>query len=377
MMERRIIVYSSKSANVCSFILSLISLIPGSVFFGFSINSEVKSYDSALSQFGLPLHLFNNDTKIYPLFTLYDMDSLDPNKGYLIGTTNQIVFQSKKLNADLLINLDTGAFDVIEKSKSIWSDHFVSKHEKEISNKIANQLKSNIPDTEEDMGSSDSWMLSSSQFDANDDFIRNEFKTYFFNLLSDIALVSEILKSNDNLAILKDFSIKEDDAEDEDSSQSLDSIKALGGSLFEFADGKSLKLSLKKILSNYITDFLINWSGTNNFLRFITTYNNSVSYRSNFVKYASNVLIKFENGDIYQGEVSHGIRHGKGVLIESDKGIKYIYNGDFNHDKKHGMGTYTSEDNSYVYDGEFKEDKREGFAQLLFKSTKYSGHFVE
>lgn len=375
-MERRIIVYSSKSANVCSFVLSLISLIPGSVFFGFSINSEVKSYYSALSQFGLPLHLFNNDTKIFPLFTLYDMDSLDPTKGYLIGTTNQIVYQSKKLNADLLINIDTGSFDINEKSKALWSENFVSKQEKELYNRLAVQLKSNIIGAEED-GSSDSWMLSSSQFDARDDFIRNEFKVYFFNFLSDIALVSEILKSSDNLDKLKDLSIKEDENDDEDSGHSLDNIKALGGSLFEFADGKSLKLSLKKILSNHITEFLINWSASYNFHRFMTTYNSSVSYRSKFVKYASNVVIKYENGDIYHGEVSHGIRHGKGVLTESEKGIKYIYNGDFINDKKHGTGTYTSEDNTYVYDGEFRDDKREGFAQLLFRSTKYSGQFVE
>jgi hypothetical protein len=45
LLEKKIIVYSHKSNNVCSFILSIISLIPGNILFNLNLGSSVKNFN--------------------------------------------------------------------------------------------------------------------------------------------------------------------------------------------------------------------------------------------------------------------------------------------------------------------------------------------
>ena len=44
LLEKKIVLYSQKSNNVCSFILSLISLIPGSTIFNISEGNSIKNF---------------------------------------------------------------------------------------------------------------------------------------------------------------------------------------------------------------------------------------------------------------------------------------------------------------------------------------------
>jgi hypothetical protein len=44
LLEKKIVVYSHSSNNVCSFILSLVSLIPGNSLFNLNIGNSVKNY---------------------------------------------------------------------------------------------------------------------------------------------------------------------------------------------------------------------------------------------------------------------------------------------------------------------------------------------
>lgn len=46
------------------------------------------------------------------MFTLQDLDSFATTKGYLIGTTNQLIPTFPKAKPDLIINLDSAKFDL-------------------------------------------------------------------------------------------------------------------------------------------------------------------------------------------------------------------------------------------------------------------------
>jgi len=50
-------------------------------------------------------------------------------------------------------------------------------------------------------------------------------------------------------------------------------------------------------------------------------------------------VYSFANGDRYDGEVRHGVRHGMGTFTSAN-GAKYV--GEFAGGKMHGRGTYTS-----------------------------------
>lgn len=410
-MEKSILVFSVKSSNVCCFIFSLLSLIPGLILFGLNNNKELKLYNLSINQYGLPLKVFNNNYLLYPLFTLYDLDRFNYNKKYFIGTTNQIIFENKKLCPDLLINLDTNTYEFNENSKLYSNDSSITKIEKNMINLIIKYILKHNEDkniNNKFVNDNESWMLSNNDYlDSCNDYIRGQFKNYFCNLLSNIALVNEIIKNNKNkhqLFIVNkqdesdvnslesinnnannifDLTNESDDnsdiIEDDSKDNSINYIETKNkiNNKFDFSDLKSLKGFLKKILSTYNINFLNNWLNTFNFLNFINSYNEHASSRSTYVKYSPNVLINYENGSYYLGDVCYGEPNGKGTLHETINNVDYTYNGSFLNGKKHGNGTLTSEDSTYVYDGEFYENTKHGYGQLLNNKTRYSGDFKQ
>ena len=42
----------------------------------------------------------------YPLFALPEVDKLDLDKGFLLGTTNQLFLNFPKIKADIIVDLD-------------------------------------------------------------------------------------------------------------------------------------------------------------------------------------------------------------------------------------------------------------------------------
>jgi hypothetical protein len=164
---------------------------------------------------GLPLRVFNKEYKVFPLFTLFDFHMIENLKGFVIGTTNQMVVNHNKLKNDVIVNLDTGkiliATEIPEKLLKM------SKEEKNVYNKIYNQIKTNFNDCTED------WVINMSYtghvFDGSDDFIRNEIKSYFFDFLINLDLLIEIVNSTNkeeecfNLIV---DSIEDDYSEEED-----------------------------------------------------------------------------------------------------------------------------------------------------------------
>lgn len=108
-------------------------------------------------------------------------------------------------------------------------------------------------------------------------------------------------------------------------------------------------------------------------------------------------IIKFDNGDVYKGEILNGKRSGFGVCIFSNRdkyeGLwkddlmhcvgKYIfsdgsvYTGDFKHGLIEGLGMhrYINKD---IYKGYYKNNKREGKGVLYYKDgSKYIGGWKE
>jgi len=97
MLETKIIVYS-KFASICSnFIISLLSLFPGFLYFRFS-SQTLTAQEFNHRDYGLPLRFFDEGENILSLHTiLQDMDQLISKQSFLIATTNCMIKQSQKM----------------------------------------------------------------------------------------------------------------------------------------------------------------------------------------------------------------------------------------------------------------------------------------
>ncbi len=82
-----------------------------------------------------------------------------------------------------------------------------------------------------------------------------------------------------------------------------------------------------------------------------------------------NGVMKYPNGDVYEGDWKDGLRDGSGVLRLADGGC---YEGEFSDDEMSGEGTYTYP-NGDVYEGEFVGGERDGFGLMTFSN----GYFRE
>jgi hypothetical protein len=142
---------------------------------------------------GLPLKIFNSNCKLFPLFTLYELSSLEKLSSFLVGTTNQIVLNNSKIKYDVIINLDTGKITFNEGTlpeKIIKS----TKYEKTVFNSIYNKLKDGFKDENEN------WMVNMNlcelDFEGSDDYIRNEIKNYFYNFLINFSLAYQTISNH-------------------------------------------------------------------------------------------------------------------------------------------------------------------------------------
>ena len=116
MLEGRIVIYSHISSRVSSFIYSLVALLPGCSFFKAEDSLAVQKSLRFLKQFGLPLQVFAclpdgceprvPGVVFSPLFALPEVDKLDTENGFLLGTTNQLFLNFPKIKADLVVDLD-------------------------------------------------------------------------------------------------------------------------------------------------------------------------------------------------------------------------------------------------------------------------------
>ena len=412
LLEKKILVYSQVSGDVCSFIYNLISLIPGQLLFNLRTGNSVKNYIKYLNMYGLPFIIFHNNYKFFPLISLFDIDKIQKDyKSYLIGTTNQLIYKDYLSNKkyDLLIDFDTGK---IIMNKHLNKDIFEnSKYEKKIYNLIHSKFKSLNLKFEKETWINSLKEINYDKINENelftlDDYIRNQFKNYFINFLSDLDLSLNLIKtSNFSLINLLNF-------EKEINSNKKSKI----------FNEKILKKPLKKILlSQYNLDFIFSWIKNSksftywiknrdeilyNLSKYIITnkqiqiiLEDGYSYMGNLINGLPNgqgTLNSFDNKYIYDGEFKDGLKNGNGKLIISD-GTKYsgnflndlyngngvlcdkngnIYEGDFENGLFNGYGHYTLNDGN-VYIGRFKNGFFEGKGQFIYKDgTVYDGEFV-
>ena len=371
MLEKKILIYSHISNNICSFIFSFLSLFPGGAFFSLDNTGHMKSFYNCYSPYGLPLKFLNKKSVIYSLLTLYDIDKLEDKNisSYFVGATNPLLLNYNKIEFDCIINLDE---DKITFNKNINMNLFnMGKRENLIMKKLKKECKSLFDmDNSEDMD--DNWMLDKdeinfnfnqkrnksikkkekikiylenneniSSFEGSDDYIRGIFIKYITSFLSDISLAQHIINEN------------------------------------EF-DNETKLLKLKDVLGDYNCDFILKWiTNTKNFLFWNFDHSKDLWKLSPHLELCKNVTKYYENGDIYKGELSFGLPNKNGKLEFINENVEYIYVGEFANGVKQGKGNLSSKDNKFNYEGDWLNDKFEGFGTLFNQEEKYNGKFKE
>ena len=374
MLEKKILVYSHISNNICSFIFSFLSLFPGGAFFNLNNEGRAKMFYDCYTPYGLPLKFLNENSVLYSILTLYDVDKLEKKNivSYFVGTTNPLLMNYGKIDFDCIINLDEDK--IIIKQKQIEPNILnLGKKETSLIKKLHKECKNLFKDSYID-DLNDNWMLDKNEspiqinkqpikksqttrkrsiyllnnkevsllFTGSDDYIRNIFKKFITNFLADIHLVQYIAGSTNST--------------------------------------EEAKLSkIKDVLNDYNCDFIYNWiTKTNNFLFWNHEHSPSLWRLSPHLKKCPYAEKIYENGDIYEGELSFGEPNNKGKMEYCINGIPYIYIGEFLKGLKHGKGNLsTKENNSFNYDGDWEADKYEGYGTYFNNGEKYIGNFTK
>ena len=404
MLEKKILVYSHISNNVCSFIFSFLSLFPCNAFFNLDYNSTgSKFYQQCYKPYGLPLKFLNSNSVLYSLMTLYDIGDLEKEniKSYFIGTTNPIFMNYKKVEFDCIINKDEGKIifskllgssilrlgkkgrdlmKLINKqcdinSKGLNNDNIISgdlvfeesenqnhrmkqKQEQNNEHKLShkkNSLYTQKQKTEEENEINNEEM-NFEEFKGTDDFIRNIFKKYITDFLADIALVK--------------YLVLNDDSESNNNHINKDRISI-------HSSDKKIN-DLKQVLSGYNYSFILQWITTSKNFRFWNYEHDPELWTlSEHLEKIDGVSKFYENGDHYMGDMKFGLPDGNGTLNTIMDGMGYTYVGQFKRGKKNGRGNISSKDNKYNYDGGWKDDKKYGIGTLFDNGDKYTGDFVD
>ena len=369
MLEKKILVYSHVSNNICSFMFSFLSLFPGGAFFSLDNTGRMKCYYNCYTPYGLPLKFLNKNSVIYSILTLYDIDKIEEKNivSYFIGTTNPLLMNYNKIEFDCVINLDD---DKITFNKKLnMSVLNMGKKENLLMKKLKKECKSLFDmDNSDDMD--DNWMLDKDEaknnktkiskkkkekmkiyseqnieskffFEGSDDYIRGIFLKYITNFLSDIQLTQHIISDPE-------------------------------------LDNESKLSKIKDVLGDYNCNFILKWiTSTKNFLFWNYEHSKDLWKLSTHLALCSNVTKLYENGDIYKGELSFGLPNNHGKMEFTNKEVDYTYVGEFMNGLKHGKGNLSSKDNKFNYEGDFVNDKFEGFGTWIDHGEKYTGNFKE
>lgn len=257
-----------------------------------------------------------------------------------MGTTNQIVLNNSKIKYDVVINLDTNkiTFNELTLPEKMIK---ITKYEKTLFTSIYSKLKDNFKDENEN------WMVNMNlcdlDFEGSDDYIRNEFKNYFFRFLINFSLVYHTISNNNSNNKKLNFEIdagdknhpisddekdvKNDFSDDNYSSNNEKEISKFTLILEKImvSNLKILKKTLKSVLDKAPNiEFLCAWIETINFKIWFNQVDKSLFLRSEYVKHTENLTIFYENGDLFTGNLSFGEKHGFGAMTDANG---YVYNG--------------------------------------------------
>ena len=397
LLEKKILVFSTVSGNVCSFIYNLISLIPGQILFNFKNSVPIMNYLRNLEMFGFPLKIFNERYKLFTLVTLFDIDKIESKySNYLMGTTNQLLLDSamNKKKYDLVINIDTEKIIPFFHKKSKENKnketkepkehkdmYEISKEEKNIYNAIKEKLKdfdikyidiqwlntlsanmfnkkSNkliIDGKDNNSNNTINNYLNSYSNESLDNFIRNEFQKYFKKIFIKLSLCFNIVKNNSIVKLLdfpKEFIFSQ-----------------------YILDEKTIKKIFKILIpSSNLAEFLFHFTKMKSFDYWIKEHDPTLYYLSDYVVSDKILTVFCEDGSVYEGEYKHGKPNGKGSMTSYDN--KTIYDGDWVNGKREGIGKLIISD-EYNYTGPFENDIFSGSGGVLCdnKGNIYEGDF--
>ena len=353
-LEKRILIFSNISGNVCSFLYNLLALIPGQILFNLKNGNDIKNYLKHLKFYGLPLKIFHENYKIYPLISLYEIDQIEQEKNvnYIMGTTNQLIWNEtfEKKKVDLMINIDKMEIIPFYKkdNKEILE---YNKEEKDIFSNIENKLNDNKVNY-----NNTNWLNSNEIDDEIDDFIRNEFVKYFKDLLIKLSLIKNLINKNN---IVRYLNIPK-----------LDNFYTQS-----ILDEKAIRSILKKIIPNpNNTSFLLLFSKTKSFQYWLADVSENLFYLSPYITSNKSITLFLEDGNTYIGTLNKGLFDGFGTLSSLDN--KYLYTGEWKDGLKHGKGQLITE--KIKYSGKFENDVFSGNKGVLCdeKGNIYEGDFV-
>ena len=354
LLEKRILIFSNISENVCSFLYNLLVLNPGQILFNLKNGNDIKNYLKHLKFYGLPLKIFHENYKIYPLVSLYEIDQIEQEKNvnYIMGTTNQLIWNEtfEKKKVDLMINIDK--MEIIPFYKKDNKEIFeYNKEEKDIFANIENKLNDNNVTY-----NNTNWLNSNEIDDEIDDFIRNEFVKYFKDILIKLSLIQNLINKNNIVRYLNITKI------DNLYSQSI-------------LDEKAIKSILKKLIPNPNNiSFLLLFSKTKSFQYWLSDVSENLFYLSPYITSDKSITIFLEDGNTYIGTLNKGLFDGFGTLSSLDN--KYLYTGEWKDGLKHGKGQLITE--KIKYSGKFENDVFSGNKGVLCdeKGNIYEGDFV-
>ena len=397
LLEKKILVFSTTSGNVCSFIYNLISLFPGQILFNFKNSQAIINYLRNLEMYGFPLKIFNENYKIFPLVTLFDVDKIESNyTNYLLGTTNQLLLDTamNKKKYDLVINIDTEKITPffnrkakenknkeIKEPKENKDIYEITKEEKNIYNSIKEKLKEYdikyneiqwlntlsdnmfnkkankliIDGNNNNISNSINNYMNSMSNESLDNYIRNEFKKYFKKIIIKLSLCFNIVKNNNIVKL-------------------IDTPKEIVFSQY-ILDEKTIKKIFKILMpsSNFV-EFLFHFTKMKSFNYWIKEHDPTLYYLSENISSDKILTVYLEDGSVYEGEYKHGKPNGKGSMTSYDN--KTIYDGDWVNGKREGIGKLIISD-EYNYTGPFENDFFQGTGGVLCdnKGNIYEGDF--
>ena len=354
LLEKRILIFSNISGNVCSFLYNLLALIPGQILFNLKNGNDIKNYLKHLKFYGLPLKIFHENYKIYPLISLYEIDQIEQEKNvnYIMGTTNQLIWNEafEKKKVDLMINIDK--MEIIPFYKKVNKEILeYNKEEKDIFSNIENKLNDNKVNY-----NNTNWLNSNEIDDEIDDFIRNEFVKYFKDLLIKLSLIQNLINKNN---IVRYLNIPK-----------LDNLYTQS-----ILDEKAIRSILKKIIPNPDNfSFLLLFSKTKSFQYWLADVSENLFYLSPYITSDKSITIFLEDGNTYIGNLNKGLFDGFGTLSSLDN--KYLYTGEWKDGLKHGKGQLITE--KIKYSGKFENDVFSGNKGVLCdeKGNIYEGDFA-
>mmetsp|Transcript_17541 Transcript_17541/g.66754 ORF Transcript_17541/g.66754 Transcript_17541/m.66754 type:complete len:1361 (-) Transcript_17541:88-4170(-) len=422
LLEGRVLLYSQSPVIAANAVLCIASLNPGELAFGLG-----RPPSAALPllaplryrwrRFGLPLSVFHTDMILQPAATMRDLGRLQAVKGFLVGTTNQMLRDmatgrtGSSLRCSCVFDLDSQSFlDIFEPTspgEGVWRS--LSNGLKQGMSVLsleagfgyglaAGDDKAEAAFADLELASHEDLIFEleqrctgnpgNAEFEGSDAWVRQQFGNYFVDLLGSVRRVldeagffrtSRSPREVNWRAICKELVLE----------------KFGEKWLRHWAETKSFRSWYMRMVEDQ--DF---WRArpadgdgcgdsaalgeragsplpTSPQTRQLGALEKAIrSLSSGMHRKLVEETITYDDGDTYAGTVLNGKREGHGAYTDSTNGYHYI--GSWVNDRREGKGTLASPDGAFCYDGEWKADARTGQGSLSLRGVlTYIGSFLD